>query len=565
MRRWVPAIVIVLGWGSLAHAATAGMAVAEIGLAGEGTGVVGFAQVLLNAAIRASVSPSPGMGPSVVATQSLNLPRNVLSAIVSFRTDRVSIPRVHVRGGGRSWWVPATGYLTGRPGTEHAALIVGMKPETDYTVTVSGIDETNFIEGSREILDVRSGAPPPGFPPIRVPVNKRDKRTPGYVLFDVTRESVPAGTSPSWIVIVDQDGDPVWYYNDLYFFSLPNDVRRISTGNFLMLGYDPYHSTAAAYEINLLGAQVRSWSAFDLGLDSMHHELGELPDGNFVVLSSKLHFYQDYPEELYGYPIGSDHTIVTDAIAVFNPAGEVVYFYDLVDSLDHLRFLQGFEETGFWEFTYGPGVNDWGHGNGVIEDPRDGNWIASLRHQDIVFKMTPEGALVWVLGQHHFTSTADLTWPFLHLEGPGSLPERQHAPELLPNGNLLVYDNASALGSRTSRAVEFAIDEENLTARQVWEWIDPDYTPPLYSIALGDADRISETNVLVDDGAIDRWNPAPVSLVGAWTRIAEVNKVTNEKVFELIVRDDAEEDPESFLSYRAEHLASLYPPIPGAP
>ncbi|MCA9772764.1 MAG: aryl-sulfate sulfotransferase, partial [Myxococcales bacterium] len=525
-----------------AFAASAGMAVAELGLARVETGSIDEAQMLLVAAIRAAVSPSPGQGPTIYGPQVIDAGGNVLVKLVGFATDVEALPRVRVQGGGRTWWVPRTGFLTDGPATAHGAIIAGMKADTEYTVTMSALDPQSLIEGSKATIKIKTDPLPPGFPPIRVAVNKHEKRTPGVILFDVTGQSAAPEHSPAWLVIVDEDGDPIWYYNNYYFLTDATDVRRISNGNLLFIGFDGVSSTAAR-EINLFGAELRQWSLQDLQIHSMHHELAELPNGNFMVLSSLLHFYDDYPPFLYDVAFGAEHYVVTDAVVMFTPEGKITYFYDLVDSLDHLRVLPGFEDTGFWAFTYGPGVNDWGHGNGVVIDPKDGNLVISLRHQDIVFKMTLDGRLVWVLGQHHFTSGKDLTWPFLQLEGPGRLPEHQHAPEILPNGNLLLYDNSSTINTHVSRPVEYEIDEETLTARQVWEWIDPDYDPPIFSIALSDADLISETNVLVDDGAVERARTTPITLAGAWTRIAEVNKVTNEKVFELIVRDDAEEDP----------------------
>lgn len=483
--------------------------------------------------------------------------QNVLRRGLQFTTSVPATPVVRVSGGGRAFIVPPTGYLGAIPNSIHTATIFGLKAETEYTVTVSAYDALGRA-GPEEVTSFTTGALPISFPPIRIPVNEQAKRTPGYILFDISSRAGLGLFSGTWLIMVDMDGEPVWYYNDRFFLTAPTDVRRISTGNLLFIGFDAVNEVSAAREINLFGADVRHWSIVDIGaggIHSMHHELGELPNGNFITLSSFTHFVTGYPEE-----IGTEHLIVSDVIVEFAADGSVQYFFDVFDNLDPFRVLPGFEDTGFWEFTYGPGFNDWSHGNGVIEDPRDGGLIISLRHQDLVYKQTRDGELVWMLGTEHPSSAADDTWPFLTLT-EGTPPIHQHAPQLQPEGTLLVYDNGDNFGNITSRAVEYEIDEMNLTARQVWEWVDPDYSPPLFSAALSDADRISETNVLIDDGAVVRTPSVVVSLDGAWTHIVEVNKVTQEKVFELIVRDDAEEDPEQYLSYRAEHLRSLYRPL----
>ena len=112
----------------------------------------------------------------------------------------------------------------------------------------------------------------------------------------------------------------------------------------------------------------------------------------------------------------------------------------------------------------------------------------------------------------------------------------------------------------TTRVVEYEIDEDAMTARQVWEWVDPDYDPPLFGLFVGDADMTDAGTVLVCDGGLQNPPPPPgvIAFNGVYTRIAEVTRDTSEKVFELVVRDESEE-PRNFLGYRAERLSSLYP------
>ena len=68
----------------------------------------------------------------------------------------------------------------------------------------------------------------------------------------------------------------------------------------------------------------------------------------------------------------------------------------------------------------------------------------------------------------------------------------QHAPELQPNGNLLIYDNGNrrdhmdqTAGSGVSKAVEVAFTGDPPSAASiVWE-----HTLPAYTASIGDADR----------------------------------------------------------------------------
>src|SRR5690606_33349882 len=124
--------------------------------------------------------------------------------------------------------------------------------------------------------------------------------------------------------------------------------------------------------------------------------------------------------------------------------------------------------------------------------------IVSCRHQDVVFKVDRQsGQLVWVLANHDGWSPdfadvllaadqEDFRWPF-----------HPHAPELTPDGNLLLFDNGNYRATpgdgrvmltpdqSSSRAVDYSIDDSSMSIETVWEY---EHTPRLYAYAVGDAD-----------------------------------------------------------------------------
>jgi len=104
----------------------------------------------------------------------------------------------------------------------------------------------------------------------------------------------------------------------------------------------------------------------------------------------------------------------------------------------------------------------------------------------------------------------------------------------LANGNIILFDNGNLHTPPTSRAVEYALDENAKTARLVWEYR---HEPALYGFALGFAQRLPNGNTLI--------------CYGTAQRIIEVDAGGN-KVWDLRI-----EEPNRF-AYRTFRIESLY-------
>ena len=117
-----------------------------------------------------------------------------------------------------------------------------------------------------------------------------------------------------------------------------------------------------------------------------------------------------------------------------------------------------------------------------------GNLLISVLHLNAIAVVDPEREkVVWV-----------------HTGGY----RQQHDPKILPNGNLLLFDNGTGRpqedGGEYSRAIELALDEENMTAEAVWTYRhDPDLFCPIWS----DADRLPNGNTLVVFGTRSPMGP----------------------------------------------------------
>ncbi|MDX1660040.1 MAG: aryl-sulfate sulfotransferase, partial [Nitriliruptorales bacterium] len=208
------------------------------------------------------------------------------------------------------------------------------------------------------------------------------------------------------------------------------------------------------------------------------------------------------------------------------------------------------------EFEVGR-TRDWSHANAVI--PMDGGrtWLVSYRHLDelIAFRAVdepegPAGSIRWRMGP---TPTSDF-----EMEGDGLWFWHQHAPELEPDGTLMVYDNGNGrtdADAPFSRAVRYELDTASMTVRQVWEHVMPNR---LYASFLGDADLLDGTVLITHGGQF-----APCGLEGQdgnffFGQIVEVDEATGDIVWQITTRDD--ERCTGWAIYRAERIPTIYPP-----
>jgi len=126
------------------------------------------------------------------------------------------------------------------------------------------------------------------------------------------------------------------------------------------------------------------------------------------------------------------------------------------------------------------------HCNSVDLD-HDGNLLISNRDLYEVTKIDRNtGDVIWRLGgknnQFEFINAID---------AEDVIFEKQHDARRVPNGNLMLFDNRL---SEYSRAIEYSLDETNMTATLVWEHR---HTPDIFSARLGNAQRLSNGNTLV--------------------------------------------------------------------
>jgi hypothetical protein len=295
-------------------------------------------------------------------------------------------------------------------------------------------------------------------------------------LFDIT----PLYTNePSGLALVDNEGRTRWYVGDVDNYT---DLEDVWTGARLRAdGSVSFTRRDVAYIMDELGDLHMEVHADDIGSVGFHHDLEELANGNFVILSFAF-------ADVYYEGEGTLH-VAGDMLYEFTPEGELVWTWNAFDHLDPQRRRDGFYvPQKIYDRMTGEQAYDWTHGNGMFYIAEDDILLLSMRHQDWVLAIDHQtGEILWRIGDEgDFALVGDEYW-FFH----------QHSPQWQGDGSLLLYDNAVGNPAQPdsdahSRAVQYALDFNAMTATKLWADDDPTFISAL----AGDADRMSNGHVL---------------------------------------------------------------------
>ena len=513
------------------------------------------------AACSDAVSP-----PKIVTQPSLKQQpqRTPLAKTIVFQTDRPTQAILRVEDGGSHSFTLNFTETT----TNHELLLLGLKPDRNYTVTVGARDNAGLNSRVSEPVFITTDPLPETFPNLTLLMSAPVRMEPGLTLLDIARMDRTAG----FIAIVDNQGDVVWYHDDL----TQSETQRLDNGNLLTL--DSLNNLIR--EIDMLGNTIQAWhaalsrdaegSSNPVSVRNFHHDVVRIPtDNTFLVAVQEDQIVSDFPIDETDPSQTATVEVRDDPIAEFAADGTVVNVWPFLDILKTNRIS--------FDGTLGLAFNlpaDWAHVNAVFYDQRDNSFIASLRHQDAVVKVSRDtGELVWILGPHENWEGFE-QFLLSPIGSPFEWQFHQHASEITRGGNLLLFDNGNfktqpftgiePIGPEAnySRAVEFEIDIQNMTVRQVWEY-GSNIAQPLYAPFVGDADSLPQTdNVLITFGGLCHIDGIPsqtLSTCQVSARIIEVDRSEPANVvFDLFV----EAKPpigRGTRVYRSERIAGLYP------
>ncbi|WOT05383.1 aryl-sulfate sulfotransferase [Shewanella youngdeokensis] len=344
---------------------------------------------------------------------------------------------------------------------------------------------------------------------------------------DGAQRSVIAHNNPSangaglWdrsptLSMYDTNGDLRWYM-DYQAFRDANHYRK--TGYVMgikQVGKDLVWGAGQAYHrMSLMGEHVFSRDLPGNYAD-FSHDIHHRDNGNMIIRVAKKDYKNTFNDLV---------TTVRDHIIEVDPNGKLVHEWDLNKILDPFRdiTLKGLDmgavclnvdadhqgEVASAEqlknAPYGdvPGVGagrNWAHINSVTYDENDDSIIISSRHQSANIKIGKDNEVKWILSARggwkgdlakKVLQPIDSKGRKIECTEQGKCPDpdtfdftwTQHTAYIgkdsgKRNFNLFVLDNGDgrfneqpALPSmKYTRAVEYVIDQKNMTVKQVWQY-----------------------------------------------------------------------------------------------
>ena len=172
----------------------------------------------------------------------------------------------------------------------------------------------------------------------------------------------------------------------------------------------------------------------------------------------------------------------------------------------------------YGEYSGSPDGVDSEHANALIDDTNDNSIIVSMRDQNAVFKFSRStGKLKWILGPHALWGTNWQQYLLTPVGTPFDWNYGQHAPEITPQGTLLVFNDnpyqASPFDTQVadpdnfSSAIEYSINETNMTVSEVWNSAWQTNQDRIYAPIVGRVQWLPQTrNVLVTYGYVTYTN-----------------------------------------------------------
>lgn len=484
-----------------------------------------------------TADPAPGVSFSVTVREDC-----VVCATVELTVDEAAPVTLLVgpEGGGLSAWAhsPST--------TDHRIPVLELTPDTAYEVAVR-IETTPSAQSA--IQTFRTGPLPDHFPPIEAVVSDADRTESGVTIMTVVEWTPHEDMDGNFLVALNEEGTVIWYeqLTGLNVGLHVDDLKRIYTTE----------SVLSSVRVDPYGASKTVWTAESLGIETMHHEVRPTEDGGLATITTEHTLVPGWFSESFGFPIAFD--IISDILATFDADGRMTWSWSLIDHFDPLEHHTDDLHMAFWTippYDHLDYPKDWSHGNAMV--PNDGSWLASFRNLDWLIQVDPD------------TDKVDFVFGWggdFELETGGRWFSRQHAPEVLENGNILLYDNGNDRADRVfgeqpySRVVEYSLDLDTMKATEEWSWDGG--TPRVFCPIVGDADELAGGNHLITDGAVYETTTFDGDdIVPHFTgRVREVANIRTdpEVVWEVRVGTPGDYETPSWVVYRSVKVDSLYP------
>ena len=442
-----------------------------------------------------------------------------LAAVIEFTPAEQVAAHIEITDGEKTW--DASFDAHSATDGEYSIPVLGMRAQREHEITLT-LDSVDGKTHRQTFSHTTPGYPDKlSFPNIVVSVSEPDRMEPGVTFLSARRRALGRGhwltkKQYEWsvnyglLVALDNRGEVVWWYESS---SRVAGIERLKNGNILM------HRFGSSLIIDMLGHVQAEYYPADgpfpppenpdaipiRNQQTLHHQPHELPDGNFLAFTANGYPMKDwYSSESDPDAPREDAMIMADSVVIFTPEGEQIWNWDSMDYLDPWRIGR----DTFWSYWWTRGFDqyrDWTHGNGLSYDPTDDSILVSFREQSAVVKIDKKTKEIkWILG-HHRNWPERLRDKLLTPLGELMWPAYQHNPRVTHAGTIILFDNRPYNGAMAfedyppieknfSRAVEYKVDEANMTVQQVWTSGDKQTEDSCFTYAMSDAWRLPKTD-----------------------------------------------------------------------
>jgi hypothetical protein len=356
--------------------------------------------------------------------------------------------------------------------TSHTQPLVGLKEDTTYYYRVVTWDED---AGQSEVKSARTGYLPPFLPTLELSIAG------GHDQFVVT----PVLGADRAIIIVDPDGQIVWYYRDEateyehYRARVSRDGKSVLYSATEMTP-DPVEDSEVV-RVSFDGSERTS-----IPIPYLAHDFVEHPDGTIAAL-----VFEDRDG------VRGNKIVEVDAEGNSEEIWTPWNCFDPVETPGDEPDIS----TGLgWTFT-----------NALDYNSTAQVYYVSIRNFSSIARVSRSGECQWVLG---FTAS---TIEFDSAAGRFQHQHQSHAfgdcdlPQSSPC-NLLVMDNEGSLTPQESRILEYELDLETNIATERWRYVSD---PPVYTWVLGEPQRLLGNDTFIN------WSTA-----GTMERVTQAGEVT---------------------------------------
>ncbi|MEJ2636436.1 MAG: aryl-sulfate sulfotransferase [Calditrichia bacterium] len=317
---------------------------------------------------------------------------------------------------------------------------------------------------------------PEDFPSVTV--NAFEHPSQGYLFVGFYRFQAP-NFGPSFVSIIDNYGTPIFYKKAT---RMATDIKVQPNGLLTYFIGNANVSQSYFYAMDESYTVVDSFCTKN-GYSTDLHELRILPNNHALLMSYDGQLVRMDTVVEGGNPNAFVRGLI---IQELDNEKNVIFQWR---SWDHFKITDADPNISLTD-----SIIDYVHGN-ALEVDDDGNILVSCRNMSEITKINREtGEIIWRWGGRNNQFT------FLNDNRGFSL---QHNIRRIDNGHYTLFDNGNYHDPQFSSALEYELDQQNMTATLVWSYRDSS----IYSPFMGNVQRLENGNSLIGWGGTFNGTP----------------------------------------------------------